>query len=53
MVLEKKEITTKEAGAKGGNITSKRYGPEFYQAIGRKGGQTIKKLIKKGKKVIK
>lgn len=28
-----------EAGRKGGLTTKKRYGPDFYQKIGRKGGK--------------
>lgn len=31
-------MTVREAGQKGGLATSKRYGHEFYEEIGRKGG---------------
>ncbi|HEB12382.1 MAG TPA: Em GEA1 (EM1) [Actinobacteria bacterium] len=43
-------MTVSEAGRKGGKSTSKKYGPSFYTEIGHKGGQTVKKLIEKGKK---
>ena len=32
------EMTVSEAGRKGGLTTSRKYGPEFYEAIGKKGG---------------
>lgn len=32
------QISVSEAGRRGGNTVKKRYGTEFYQAIGRKGG---------------
>lgn len=35
-----REMTVSEAGRKGGQTTSKKYGPEFYEAIGKKGGDT-------------
>jgi len=38
MTAEKKAITVAEAGRKGGKTTSERYGHEFYEAIGQKGG---------------
>lgn len=31
-------MTVQEAGKKGGNIVKKKYGKEFYEAIGKKGG---------------
>ncbi|HEV3475404.1 MAG TPA: hypothetical protein VG602_08565 [Actinomycetota bacterium] len=32
-------MTRADAGRKGGLTTKKRYGPNFYQQIGRKGGK--------------
>jgi uncharacterized protein len=46
----KGQITVAEAGRKGGQTTSKRYGKEFYSEIGHKGGQTVKRLIEEGKR---
>jgi hypothetical protein len=45
----KGEISVKEAGRRGGNMTKKRHGHEFYEKIGQKGGQKVKELIEKGK----
>src|SRR6185436_1019617 len=42
MPVEKKEMTVREAGKKGGTIVSQRYGKEFYEEIGKKGGSTTK-----------
>ena len=51
MAKEKKgAMTVSEAGRKGGETTSSRYGHEFYEEIGHKGGQKVKKLIEDGKK---
>lgn len=50
MAEEKGKMTVGEAGHKGGETTSKKYGHEFYEEIGHKGGQKVKKLIEKGKK---
>ena len=38
-MADKKEMTVSEAGRKGGETTSKKYGPEFYEEIGRRGGE--------------
>ncbi len=46
---DKGSMTVGEAGQKGGEETSRRHGPQFYEEIGRKGGQAVKKLIEKGK----
>lgn len=54
---EKKTMTVKEAGEKGGETTSKKYGHEFYEEIGHKGGEAggekgghrVKELIEEGK----
>ena len=40
MAEEKREMTVREAGKKGGTIVSQRYGKGFYEEIGKKGGQT-------------
>ena len=37
MAEEKGKMTVSEAGRKGGETTSKKYGPEFYEEIGHKG----------------
>ena len=51
MSKEKKgAMSVSEAGRKGGETTSSRYGHEFYEEIGHKGGQKVKKLIEDGKK---
>lgn len=36
---EEGQMTVGEAGHKGGETTSKRYGHEFYEEIGHKGGE--------------
>ena len=43
-------MSVREAGQKGGETVKKKYGPEFYEMIGRKGGQKVKALIEQGKK---
>jgi len=51
MAKEKKgAMTVSEAGRKGGQTTSRKYGHEFYEEIGHKGGQKVKRLIEEGKK---
>ncbi len=47
---EKPPITVAEAGRRGGRRTAERHGHEFYESIGRKGGQRVKELIEAGKK---
>ena len=37
-MADAKKMSRAEAGRKGGQTTKKRYGIEFYQKIGRKGG---------------
>jgi general stress protein YciG len=49
-VDDKGGMTVREAGRKGGEVTSERHGPRFYEEIGRKGGQKVKKLIEQGKR---
>ncbi|HHX42263.1 MAG TPA: Em GEA1 (EM1) [Armatimonadetes bacterium] len=47
-------MTVREAGRKGGETTSERYGHEFYEEIGKKGGERggprVRELIEKGKR---
>lgn len=51
MPQEKKgAMTVSEAGRRGGQATSDKYGHEFYEEIGHKGGQKVKRLIEAGKK---
>ena len=42
-------MTVREAGQKGGETVKRKYGPEFYEQIGRKGGEATKQLIEAGK----
>jgi len=54
MPREKKGgMTVSEAGRKGGQSTSNKYGHGFYEEIGHKGGQKVKRLIEEGKKAAK
>ena len=54
----KGDMSVKEAGRKGGErggkkggeTTRDRYGHEFYEEIGRKGGNKVRELIEAGKK---
>jgi uncharacterized protein len=43
-------MSVRDAGRKGGEVTSQRHGPQFYEEIGRKGGQRVKQLIEQGKR---
>ena len=45
-------MTVAEAGRKGGLTVSDRYGHEFYEEIGRKGGQKVRELIAAGKRAL-
>jgi general stress protein YciG len=47
---EKGELTVREAGRNGGDTTKRRYGPQFYHRIGRKGEQRLRQLIAQGKR---
>jgi uncharacterized protein len=46
----KGKMSVRDAGRKGGERTAERHGPQFYQEIGRKGGQKVKQLIEQGKR---
>lgn len=56
--MAKGKMTVQEAGRKGGKIggprggevTKRKYGHEFYEEIGHKGGQKVRDLINKGKR---
>lgn len=48
---DKGGMTVRQAGQKGGEQTSQRHGVEFYEGIGRKGGQRVRELTEKGKEV--
>ncbi len=50
MAGEKGKMTVSEAGRKGGRTTARKYGREFYEEIGHKGGQKVKELIERGKR---
>jgi uncharacterized protein len=43
-------MSVRDAGRKGGEATAQRHGPQFYQEIGKKGGQKVKELIEQGKR---
>ena len=56
MAQQKGKMTVREAGRKGGEkgggTTARKYGHGFYEEIGRKGGQKVKRLIEEGKKAM-
>lgn len=45
---ERSHMTRQKAGQRGGQTTAKRHGKEFYERIGRKGGQSRKKRDRDG-----
>jgi general stress protein YciG len=47
---DKGAMTVREAGRKGGRATKARHGPEFYEAIGRKGVQRVRQLVQQAKR---
>jgi hypothetical protein len=57
---KKGRMSVKDAGHKGGEMTARTHGHEFYEEIGHKGGekgghkggQRVKDLIKKGKEAV-
>ena len=42
-MIDKEEITVREAGARGGRSTLERRGVEFLREIGKKGGEATKR----------
>ncbi len=46
-------MTVREAGRRGGEATSGKYGRGFYEAIGKKGGQRVRELVEQGKRAAK
>jgi len=49
---QKPSMTVREAGRKGGMVTSERHSRQFYEEIGKKGGQKVKELIEQGKRAL-
>lgn len=45
---QRSSMTRQKAGQRGGLTTAKRHGKEFYEKIGRKGGQSRKKRDRDG-----
>ncbi len=45
----RRAMTVSEAGRKGGITVRDERGHAFYEEIGRKGGQKVRELIKRGK----
>lgn len=43
-------ISVREAGRKGGERTSEKYGPQFYEEIGRLGAKRVQELVRRGKR---
>ena len=39
---ERREMTVREAGKKGGETVKRKYGAGYYAEIGKKGGQSVK-----------
>lgn len=50
---EKEPMTVSEAGRRGGKATAAKHGSEFYERIGRMGGQRVRQLIEAGKQAVK
>jgi general stress protein YciG len=48
-MVKKEYMSVAEAGRKGGNTTKARYGPAYYNAIGKMGGAKVRELIARGK----
>ena len=49
-MANKGKMTVSEAGHKGGVAVRNKYGHPFYEEIGHKSGQKVKKLIEEGKR---
>ena len=47
-VDEKRDLSVRQAGRKGGKKTTTKHGPEFYREIGRRGGEARKKQLGAG-----
>ncbi|HWP35909.1 MAG TPA: Em GEA1 (EM1) [Thermodesulfobacteriota bacterium] len=45
-------MTVREAGRRGGEATSGKYGRRFYETIGKKGGQRVRELVEQGKRAV-
>lgn len=45
----KGDMSVREAGQKGGRRTSETHGREFYESIGKKGGDRVSELVERGK----
>ncbi len=42
-------MTVAEAGRRGRRLVREKYGPRFYEKIGKKGGRKVADLIERGK----
>ena len=49
MSRTKGAMTVAEAGRRGGATTAERHGREFYEEIGKRGGQKVADLVAKGR----
>lgn len=50
---DERPMTVREAGRRGGEATSGKYGKGFYETIGKKGGQRVRELVEQGKRAVK
>lgn len=44
-MVERGEMTVREAGKLGGDAVKEKYGPEFFSKIGKKGGKSLKSRV--------
>lgn len=44
-MVERGEMTVREAGKKGGDAIKKKYGSEFFSKIGKKGGKSLRSRV--------
>ena len=49
--IKKGDTSVREAGRRGGRSTAERHGSQFYHQIGVKGGNRVRELIRRGKKL--